>query len=100
MADHRSFPERPAAELHCRPYVGFTCAHLIVLPWCSCFRPVQLRVPCWLWPDSKRDHLAAKELDVGHAPVVGDASDRVVEVEPAQAERLHDVGDPLRDGLG
>ena len=46
------------------------------------------------------DDRAAKELDRGHALVVRDASDGVVQVEPAQAERADDCGDPIGDGLG
>ena len=41
-----------------------------------------------------RNHLAAEELDHGHALVVRDASDRVVQVEAAEAERADDRGDP------
>ena len=36
------------------------------------------------------DHLAAVELDRGQALVVRDPSDRVVQVEPAQAEGADD----------
>ena len=46
------------------------------------------------------DDRAAEELDRGHALVVRDPSDGVVQVEPAQAERADDCGDPIGDGLG
>src|SRR3954451_13289931 len=46
------------------------------------------------------DHLAAVELDHGQALGVRDASDRVVQVEPAQVKRADDCGDPIGDGLG
>ena len=41
------------------------------------------------------DHFAAVELDHGHSLVVRDASDCVVQVEAAQAERADDRGDPV-----
>src|SRR5437870_7654094 len=46
------------------------------------------------------DDRAAEELDRGSALVLRDASDGVVQVEPAQAERADDCGDPIGDGLG
>src|SRR3954463_9955102 len=46
------------------------------------------------------DHLAAVELDHGHPLVVRDASDRVVQVEPAQVERGEDLCDSMGAVLG
>jgi hypothetical protein len=57
---HRSFPERPAAELHRRPCVGFTSARI------SSFRPGSVAssrfsflCPVGFGRIEKRDHLAA-----------------------------------------
>src|SRR4051794_16918370 len=46
------------------------------------------------------DYLSAVELDRGHPLVVRDASDGVVQVEPAQVERADDCGDSIGDGFG